>query len=114
LRGAGAPRIRAVKRLEATLMSDSIQIQVADSHLYPGCAVSIAHLPEPARAAAAVVEFADGSGAKATCRRRAPDELELTVDGYATLKRHPVDARHWLLLAVDATHHSWRVKRRLP
>ena len=95
-------------------MSHSIQIQVADSHLYPGCAVSIAHLPEPARAAAAVVEFADGSGANATCHRRAPDELELTVDGYATLKRHPVNARHWLLLAVDATHHSWRVKRQLP
>ncbi|HEY2604830.1 hypothetical protein P0D88_14340 [Paraburkholderia sp. RL18-103-BIB-C] len=95
-------------------MSDSIQIKVADSHLYPGCAVRIAHLPEPARGAAAVVEFADGSGARATCNLRAHDELELTVDGYATQKRHPVDARHWLLLAVDATHNSWRVKRRLP
>ncbi|HEY2020048.1 hypothetical protein [Paraburkholderia sp.] len=98
-------------------MSVSIQIQVADSHLYPGCAVRIAHLPEPARAAGAAVarvEFADGSGAHATCHLRAHDELELTVDGYATQKRHPVNARHWLLLAVDATHHSWRVKRRLP
>ncbi|WP_341317328.1 hypothetical protein WN982_39265 [Paraburkholderia sp. IMGN_8] len=95
-------------------MSDPIQIQVDDSHLYPGCAVRIAHLPEPARAAAAIVEFADGSGAHATCHRRAPDELELTVDGYATQRRHPVDAKHWLLLAVDATHNSWRVKRRLP
>jgi hypothetical protein len=62
----------------------------------------------------AVVEFADGSGANATCHLRAHDELELTVDGYATQKRHPVNARHWLLLAVDATHNSWRVKRRLP
>ena len=95
-------------------MSDSIQIQVADSHLYPGCAVRIAHLPEPARGAAAVVEFADGSGANATCHRRALDELELMVARYATQKRHPVDTRHWLLLAVDATHNSWRVKRRLP
>ena len=97
-------------------MPNSVQIQVADSHLYPGCAVHIAHLPEPERAAAAllaVVEFADGSGAHATCRLRAHDELELTVDGYATQKRHPVDMRHWLLLAVDATHNSWRVKRRL-
>ncbi|SMG58430.1 hypothetical protein [Paraburkholderia susongensis] len=98
-------------------MSDSIQIQVADSHLYPGCPVRIAHLPEPSAAvglAKAIVEFADGSGAHATCHRRAPDELELAVDGYATQKRHPVDARHWLLFAVDATHNSWRVKRRLP
>jgi len=98
-------------------MSASIQIQVADSHLYPGCAVRIAHLPEPAGAADAAdarVEFADGSGAHATCHLRAHDELELTVDGYATQTRHPVNARHWLLLAVDATHHSWRVKRRLP
>jgi hypothetical protein len=95
-------------------MSESIQIQVADSHLYPGCAVHIEHLPEPAGAAAAIVEFADGSGAHATCNRRAFDELELTVDRYATRKRHPVDARHWLLLAVDSTHNSWRVKRRLP
>ncbi|MFM0648312.1 hypothetical protein PQR14_28660 [Paraburkholderia bryophila] len=95
-------------------MSDSIQIQVADSHLYPGCAVRIPHLPESAREAAAVVEFADGSGAKATCHRRALDELELAVDRYATQKRHPVDSRQWLLLAVDATHNSWRVKRRLP
>ncbi|WP_144139218.1 hypothetical protein [Paraburkholderia sp. BCC1884] len=95
-------------------MSDSIQIQVADSHLYPGCAVRIAHLPEPTRAAAAIVEFADGTGAHATCHRLAFDELELTVDPYATQKRHPVDAKHWLLLAVDATHNSWRVKRRLP
>lgn len=95
-------------------MSDCIQIHVADSHLYPGCTVRIAHLPEPALAAAAIVEFADGSGANATCRRRAWDELELMVEGYATQKRHPVDTRHWLLLAVDATHNSWRVKRRLP
>ncbi|MBN3845762.1 MULTISPECIES: hypothetical protein [Burkholderiaceae] len=101
-------------------MSDAVQIQVADSHLYPGCAVRIAHLPEPAAAteaasrAEAIVEFADGSGAHATCHRRAHDELELTVDGYATQKRHPVAARHWLLFAVDATHSSWRVKRRLP
>ena len=98
-------------------MSDSIQIKVADSHLYPGCAVRIADLPEPAGApnlAEARVEFADGSGAHATCHRRAHDELELTGDRYATQKRHPIDARHWLLLAVDATHHSWRVKRRLP
>ncbi|CAH2922164.1 MAG: FIG00462182: hypothetical protein [uncultured Paraburkholderia sp.] len=96
-------------------MSNSVQIQVADSHLYPGYAVHIAHLPEPARAAAAVVEFADGSGANATCHLRAHDELELTIDGYATQTRHPVNARHWLLLAVDATHNnSWRVKRRLP
>ncbi|MFT4064635.1 hypothetical protein [Paraburkholderia sp.] len=95
-------------------MSDSIQIQVADSHLYPGCTVRIAHLPEPAAATDALVEFADGSGAHGTCHLRAPDELELAVDGYATQKRHPVNARHWLLLAVDATHHSWRVKRRLP
>lgn len=95
-------------------MSDSIQIQVADSHLYPGCAVRIPHLPESARAAAAIVEFADGSGAHATCRRRALDELELAVDRYATQKRHPVDSKLWLLLAVDATHNSWRVKRRLP
>lgn len=95
-------------------MSDSIQIQVADSHLYPGCAVRILHLPEPTRAATAVVEFADGTGAHATCHRRAFDELELTVDRYATQKRHPVGAKHWLLLAVDATHNSWRVKRRLP
>ncbi|OLL31908.1 hypothetical protein BTH42_09775 [Burkholderia sp. SRS-W-2-2016] len=98
-------------------MSDAIQIQVADSHLYPGCAVRIAHLPEPAAApglADAHVEFADGSGAHATCQRRAHDELELSVDGYATLRRHPVNARHWLLFAVDATQHSWRVKRRLP
>ncbi|MGF6773444.1 hypothetical protein P3T18_005958 [Paraburkholderia sp. GAS199] len=95
-------------------MSDSIQVQVADSHLYPGCSVRIAQLPEPAGAAAAIVEFADGSGARGTCHRLAYDELELNVDGYATQKRHPVDARHWLLLAVDATHNSWRVKRRLP
>ncbi|MEN8503760.1 MULTISPECIES: hypothetical protein [Paraburkholderia] len=95
-------------------MSASIQVQVADSHLYPGCSVRIAHLPEPARAAEAIVEFADGSGAHATCHRRAFDELELSVDGYATQKRHPVDAKDWLLLAVDATHNSWRVKRRLP
>ncbi|PQV53834.1 hypothetical protein [Paraburkholderia sp. BL21I4N1] len=95
-------------------MSDSIQIQVADSHLYPGCAVSIPHLPESAREAIAVVEFADGSGANATCHRRALDELELAVDRYATQKRHPVDSKHWLLFAVDATHNSWRVKRRLP
>jgi hypothetical protein len=95
-------------------MSDSIQIQVADSHLYPGCAVRIPHLPESAREASAVIEFADGSGAHATCHRRALDELELAVDRYATQKRHPVDSRQWLLLAVDATHHSWRVKRRLP
>ena len=95
-------------------MSESVQIQVADSHLYPGCAVHIAHLPEPTRAAAAIVEFADGSGAHATCHRRTFDELELTVDGYATQRRHPVDAKHWLLLAVDSTHNSWRVKRRLP
>jgi hypothetical protein len=95
-------------------MSASIQIQVADLHLYPGCAVRIAPLPEPAGATDARVEFADGSGAHATCHLRAHDELELTVDGYATQKRHPVNARHWLLLAVDATHHSWRVKRRLP
>jgi hypothetical protein len=100
--------------MEATIMSNSIQIQVADSHLYPGCAVSIAHVPEPAGPAAAIVEFADGSGAHGTCRRRAHDELELNVDRYATQRRHPVDARHWLLLAVDATHNSWRVKRRLP
>jgi hypothetical protein len=52
--------------------------------------------------------------AHAICHRRAHDELELTVERYATQKRHPIDARHWLLLAVDATHHSWRVKRRLP
>ncbi|HEX3379969.1 MAG TPA: hypothetical protein VGJ10_21030 [Paraburkholderia sp.] len=98
-------------------MSAAIQIQVADSHLYPGCAVRIADLPETAGApdlAEARVEFADGSGAHATCHLRAHDELELTVDRYATQKRHPIDARHWLLLAVDATHHSWRVKRRLP
>ena len=98
-------------------MPNSVQIQVADSHLYPGCAVHIAHLPKSERTAAAVVavvEFADGSGANATCHLRAHDELELTVDGYATQKRHPVNARHWLLLAVDATHNSWRVKRRLP
>ncbi|MBB5398890.1 hypothetical protein [Paraburkholderia youngii] len=98
-------------------MPNAIQIQVADSHLYPGCAVRIAELPEPAGApdlAEARVEFADGSGANATYHRRAHDELELTVDRYATQKRHPVDARHWLLLAVDVTHHSWRVKRRLP
>ncbi|HYS67835.1 MAG TPA: hypothetical protein VEN30_29000 [Paraburkholderia sp.] len=42
-------------------MSESIQVQVADSHLYPGCAVNIAHLPESARAAEAIVEFADGA-----------------------------------------------------
>ncbi|MCC8402976.1 hypothetical protein LJ655_13960 [Paraburkholderia sp. MMS20-SJTN17] len=98
-------------------MPNAIQIQVADSHLYPGCVVRIADLPEAAGAphpAEARVEFADGSGAHATCHRRAHDELELTVDRYATRKRHPIDARHWLLLAVDATHHSWRVKRRLP
>ena len=95
-------------------MPNAIQIQVADSHLYPGCAVHTAHLPELARAADAIVEFADGSGAHATCHRRAYDELELTVDGYATQKRYPVNARHWLLLAIDATHNSWRVKRRLP
>ena len=65
-------------------MSDSIQIQVADSHLYPGCAVRIAYLPEQARAAAAVVEFADGSGANATCHRRTLDELDR--------------ARHWMML----------------
>jgi hypothetical protein len=35
-------------------MSESVQIQVADSHLYPGCAVHIAHLPEPALVAAAI------------------------------------------------------------
>ena len=46
-------------------MSESIQVQVADSHLYPGCAVNIAHLPESARAAEAIVEFADGAGAHA-------------------------------------------------
>ncbi|MBB5418885.1 hypothetical protein [Paraburkholderia atlantica] len=98
-------------------MPNAIQIQVSDSHLYPGCAVRIADLPEPAgtpNLAEARVQFADGSGAHATCHRRAHDELELTVDRYATQKRHPIDARHWLLLAVDATHHSWRVKRRLP
>lgn len=95
-------------------MSDSIQVQVAGSHLYPGCAVRIAHLPEPTRGASAVVEFADGSGASATCRLRAHDELELSVGKYATQNRHPVDARHWLLFAVDSSHHSWRVKRRLP
>jgi hypothetical protein len=38
----------------------------------------------------------------------------LTVDRYATQRRHPVDAKHWLLFAVDSTHNSWRVKRRLP
>ncbi|WGS51990.1 hypothetical protein LFL96_27675 [Paraburkholderia sp. D15] len=95
-------------------MSHSIQIQVADSHLYPGCAVNIPHPPESARAATAVVEFADGSGANAICHLRAFDELELSVDRYATQKRHPVDSKHWLLFAIDATHHSWRVKRRLP
>jgi hypothetical protein len=79
--------------------------------------VNIAYLPDPARAAdatVATVKFADGSGAHVTCHRRAHDEIELTVAGYATRTRHPVDAKHWLLFAVDATHHTWRVKRRLP
>ncbi|MBC8748324.1 hypothetical protein F6X42_17445 [Paraburkholderia sp. WC7.3b] len=54
------------------------------------------------------------SGPTRRSHRRKHDELELTVDRYATQKCHPTDARQWLLLAVDVTHHSWRVKRRLP
>jgi hypothetical protein len=95
-------------------MAHSMQVHVADSHLYPGCAVRIAGLPAPDREATAIVEFADGSGTQATCHRHSTDEIELMVDRYTSLKRHPVGAKHWLLLPVDATRETWCVKRRLP
>jgi len=99
---------------EYVAMAHSMQVHVADSHLYPGCAVRIAGLPAPDHEAVATVEFADGSGTQATCHRLPTDEIELMVEGYTTLKRHPVNARHWLLLPVDANRETWCVKRRLP
>jgi hypothetical protein len=93
----------------------AILLRAAHSHLYPGSVVAAENVPARIAAPrAAVIEFADGSGATATLSPLDDGALELAVDAYVTHTRHAVAARRWHLHAVDAARTAWRIARRLP
>ncbi|WP_244273049.1 hypothetical protein [Burkholderia lata] len=92
----------------------ALLLRATHSHLYPGSIVTFdSDAPRSAKPHAAMIEFADGSGAAATLIRVDDDALELSVDAYVTQKRHTVTARRWRLEPFDTTRTEWRVAQRL-
>ncbi|VWB57157.1 hypothetical protein BPS26883_02673 [Burkholderia pseudomultivorans] len=94
-------------------MPTAILLRASHSHLYPGSLVAIDDAHRITTPHAAVIEFADGSGATATLERRDDDALELAVDAYVTQKRRAIVAKRWLLRAADAADATWRVAARI-
>ncbi len=70
-------------------------ISFHDTHLYPGCLVTISAIPPGVTPV--VAEFSDGSRATAESERLGPDEILVRIDAYTTARRTWIPAKSWRL-----------------
>jgi hypothetical protein len=87
-----------------------MQINVHDTHAYPGCGVTI--VEGERRGRKAIVEFSDGSVTPARYRRLGANQLDLQVDPYTTQRGTSIGARRWRLRRGERGH--WKVSAKLP
>ena len=98
-----------------------VVLRAAHTHLYPGARGSLGpgdalRWSAGARDIPCVVEFSDGSAARATLESFAGDGARLRVGGYATLAGTAIPAKRWLLELGwrESAGEGFSVKRRLP